>query len=347
MPAFRLRSSVLLMALGLVAAGCGGGEAASTTSPASVTARVDEGSALLDDGAYEEALAIFDALILDLEDQGESLVLNRARIDRGAALAGLETLDESAAAFDSFIEQIGLTGDPANGSLVLEAVLNRLNLGVGAEEWLEQYPVYQELLDHYQGSEDPAVIANYVRIVNSHALVLEAENLPDEALGLYDSIAEQYGEITAPEVVVPVASTYALAANNLRVRSRDEEALLFYQQAIDIAASSGLDGLTLLESEARLDMAQLLTKLGAPVEALAAYDAQLIRFGGRSELAHRRLAVRGILESGLLLQDLDRIDEAQAAYLEILRTVEVPSSDPTLASLAGLAQHQLGIIDRR
>ncbi len=336
-----------LVTVGIIASACCGGEAASITSPELAIARVDEAVSLLDDEAYQEALVILDDVIPDLEAQEDTFQLNRARVNRGTALAGLDRLDESVAAFDEVIDSIGLTSAPAAAVLVIEAVSRRLSLEEGAEGWVERYKGYRELLDSYRESAQPEVMVASIGALTNYAANLELLARLDEALSVYDAIVEQHSQLAVTELQAPLANVYTAAAEDLRILGRDEEALVFFQQAIDLAESSGNAELVLLESETRLDMAKLFTKLGAFVEALEAYDAHLNNFGDHPELAHRQFVVRGILESGLLLQDLDRIEEAEGAYLEVLRRVNVPSSDAALASLAGVAQHQLGVIARR
>ena len=148
--------------------------------------------------------------------------------------------------------------------------------------------------------------------MDEYALSLETLARHGEALVVYESIDERYGELTDPQVQLPLAVTFARTAANLRVLERDEEALFFFQRAIEVADGTSDDDLALLGSEAWLDMAQLLTVLGARVEALEAFDSQC--YGDRPEIAHRQLVLRGMLQSGLLLQDLVE-----------LRRLELPS----------------------
>ena len=313
----------------------------STTISRPAAVLVDEGLVQLEAGALEEALATFDAIIEALEGSEESLVPARALVGRGQALALLDRDDEAAASFEAALTQIGLATDPAGGALAVDTVGHRLRLFGDAGEWIVGYKGYREVLDHYEGINHPDVIAASVRLLDEYALSLELLGRHEEALVVYESIDERYGELTDPPVRPPLAVTFTRAAATLRVLDRDEEALFFFQRAIEVADGTSDDDLALLGSETWLDMAQLLTVLGARVEALAAFDSQFDRYGDRPEIAHRQLVLRGILQSGLLLQDLGRLDEARAAFEEILRQVEVPSSDATLAALAGLAEHQL------
>ncbi len=343
------RLPALALAVGLIAAACGGeGDPAplSTNISRSAAVLVDEGLVQLEAGALDEALATFDATIAALGDSEESLVPARALVGRGQTLALMDREDEAAASFEAALAEIGLATDPASGALAVDTVGHRLRLTGDAGEWIVGYKGYRDVLDHYEGFDHPDVIAANVRLLDEYALSLELLARHEEALVVYESIDERYGELTDPQLQLPLAVTFARSAANLRVLERDEEALFFFQRAIEVADDTSDDDLALLGSETWLDMAQLLTVLGARVEALEAFDSQFDRYGDRPEIAHRQLVLRGILQSGLLLQNLGRVEEARAAFEEILRQVEVPSSDATLAALAGVAEHQLGIVAR-
>jgi tetratricopeptide (TPR) repeat protein len=238
-----------------------------------------------------------------------------------AYLFGL--LDEAATAFDrargSSIGQIAAVAGNNLGIVLLQLVRRE-----------EAVAAYDQVLDRY--GDDPALREQVARALVNKGATLGGLGRPEEAVAAFDLVLDRYGDDPAPALREQTAMALVNKGARLGFMGRQEEAVAAYDQVLDRYGDD--PALREQAATALFYKGVRLGFMGRPEEAVAAYDQVLDRYGddpapalrevierARRALAApalREQAARALVYKGEELGELGRLEEAVAAFDQVL-----------------------------
>ncbi len=238
-----------------------------------------KGVVLYDQSRMEDALAIFDKLVIRLIENDVPALSGRAAkalVNKGLSLSALNQPEEALAAYDEVLHRFGESDVSEHFEPVAKALINR-------------------------------------------GVTLSALGRSEEALAAYGQVLHRFGESDVPEHLERVATALFNKGITLGVLNRPEEEVAAYDEVLQRCGESDAPTLLELVSKALLNKGGALAKLDRPEEELAAYDEALRRFSGSDAPEILELVATALFNKGVRLGALDRPEEELAAYDEVLR----------------------------
>ncbi len=215
----------------------------------------------------------------------------------------------------------------------------RRSLHQTALEMLVQLPGlarHREELLALLPEDEPEELTAGIALFNE-AVVLEEQNLPEDALAVYEEVVRRYGENPSPQFAELLASALVNKGIILAKLERPYEELALCEEVVHRFEDKEIPVFLEFVAAAMVRKGIILDSLARPEEALATYDAVVQRFG-QSEIPDLlQLAARALLSKGATLALMDRTEESLAVCEEVVRRFgECPLPDvlePVAAAL--------------
>ena len=270
-----------------------------------------------------DALAVSDQLLDRVGDRDEPRLrkhVARALINRGVALARLDRLQEAMEAWDEVEHRFKKSENPDLQEAVGIALLNIAD-GLGKLDRPANAITVLDTVGRWFGTSEHSAVLRQVAIalVNKGVALLGRERL-DGAVAAWEEVVRRFGNSEDPGLRGQVAKALVNQGVALAELQRTEEALSAWE---DVGRRFGADEAPeLLDSVVKAvgNRGQMLNGMGRPEETVAACDRMLGRLGNSEALRAR--AVRVLVLKGSALKQMDRKQDALAAYEEVTHRLE-------------------------
>lgn len=238
---------------------------------------------LREDGRFEEALSACRQFIARVErgtPATQLVPLARAMFLRGELLEKLERPAEAVAAYAALASRFDFNGETESRQCIPAALFNQAALQGKTGHHEEALQTLDQLLQRARTESDLIPVRLLAQAMHNRAALLEALHNSDAAITAYQEVVTSFRSISDPAVVSLVMESLFRHAELLHDRGKLQASLDDYQaiQAYGEPPESSPSQKAIISSAA-FAIAAVLSALDKPLEALAAYDKAVQRYG--------------------------------------------------------------------
>jgi len=273
--------------------------------------------AKVDNKAASEVQSDIQSRIQGSQTQGEKLLLEEClkliqkevMLEEGLALIQEENYTDALEKFEHLLKI-----DPQNGATWFYCA-NSLRLSGHKEESLK---AYDQLIEHFCGSEQPWLRESAARAFVNRGISLGTLMRYEEEIGVYDQVVEHFGKDERLELREQVARTLVNKGVALGKLMRYEEEIRVYSQVVEHFGES--DWAELQESVARAFVNKGITlgKLMRYEEEIGIYSQVLERFGENDKPEIQKQIARALVNKGIALENLMRYEKGIEVYDQVM-----------------------------
>ena len=205
----------------------------------------------------------------------------------------------------------------------------------------------KEVSKEYHSSD---ILLQNVPVQMAEALVSEAQALankgkPDEALELYDHVAQKLGPTGAPQIDPQVAVALMNKSLLLGSLGRELEAIATCTDLVSQFGDRSEPVFLILTTVALDGKGNIFFRQGNPTDALRAYNQALVRIGQLETPELRFLEASIIQHKGLALIHANRLAEALSAFDQIVTRYGSNTESQVAESVATALKYRSLILD--
>ncbi|MGC9260038.1 MAG: hypothetical protein ACP5I8_08190 [Phycisphaerae bacterium] len=254
---------------------------------------------LREDGRLEEALAACRQFIARVEHGTPATLLvplARAMFLRGELLEKLERDTEAVAAYAAVTARFDFNGETESRQCIPVALFNQAALLEKTGRHEESLQTLNQFLDRAREESDLIPTRLLAQAMRNRAAILEELHNSDAAMTAYQEVVTAFRSVSDSTIVPLVIESLFRRAELLRQVGKLHESLADYQaiqtygEPPEISPSQKQ-----IVTTAAFDVAAVLAALDKPMEALAAYDTAVQRFGAVAD-QWVRAEIAGTLE---------------------------------------------------
>lgn len=262
--------------------------------------------------AYDAFGAVMERISLSCPEGDRTLQRTRALVGQVAALGDLNRDQEALRLAESLTRELSGSERPELQALQAEVDSYRLRLEVRIHRPNDPSPLLDTFVARHGESEIPSVQDYVVSALADKVRLLEQDSRFEEALPIYDRIAEIAHNRGTSELLETHILALGHKANALVELDRPTEACLVFDEIYrHFGKTAGSEALV---RSALFEKAQLYQRLQRLEDALATLEILISEF--RDSAPPNPEVAGGLLMKGLMLKDRGDLAEAHAVFME-------------------------------
>ncbi len=281
---------------------------------------VNRGIALGRTGRLDDAISVYEDVILYYKDEPSPLVreqIAKAFVNKIASLYMLEKFDDAVKAADETLAAYTADDEPAMRALMAQAVHNKGESLTRLRRFDEAVKVYDDVVGRYGDATEPAERDIVIDSLISKGLALSQLERFDDAVGAVDAVLKRFDDGAAPSTPLGQSTALANASGIYLFANQPRRALEAAEKAIALTDSGAVDA-PLIVLRALANKADALARLDRKDEALAVLEDVLRRYKGSTDATMRNRIVEVEFMKAVILGWLGRMPEAIAAFDDLI-----------------------------
>jgi tetratricopeptide (TPR) repeat protein len=327
---------VFLLAAGIVAATAG---AAMAQEPAAVPAagqdapanqereaeiiqqnqaRLEEGNALLNQGDFAAAIAVFEDVLRHADTANSPdarWYAAHALFGKGLALEQLEKWADALAAYAEIARRVSVDAEPKARMLFAWLLAMRSSALFNAGHPEAAFPLLDLIDRHFSEDDEPGAREWAVSALMHKGFYLWKQEKPEEALAVHAEIDRRFGRDEAPEVRRHLVTALTLKGTILEEQEKLEAALAAYAEVVRRFGADSAPEVREMVVAAHLSSAMLLMRQGRHAE----FEDIFRRYDLEDDIFVLQTFIKSLLDRGAFLEKQGKPEAAIALYEAIDR----------------------------
>ena len=320
-----------------------------TEGRAAARTLLDQAVAIHDEGQTADALAKCDEILSCFGDADDPEVLESvadALVLKGDILAGVNRPENAWIGFAEAIHGVRESGAIVPADIVSIVITGK---GGGLNRAPEALAAYDDVLDRFGGSDQPAAQYRVATALIRKGAALLALDRTDDALAVLDDAISRFGESDAPSLAEAVASALGTKGYVLLELDRVAEALAALDEAVRRFRNGDVQKTCHQVASTCFLRGFALNQTGSEEEALAAWDEAAGLLAKIDVPMSSELAAIAQIQKATKLASLHRLEEALDACDWVLRrydAIDLPVFPEIGARALVSRAHLLGRLNR-